>query len=128
MVRVVAFVMVPFLEMLLLIWMGNTIGLWWTLGVVVATGTVGAALVKRQGVAVWNAARDRFRSGSLPARELAHGAMILVSGAFLLTPGVLTDLTGFALLVPAVRERIRVWLSRRYAGRFGGPIEVDVWR
>lgn len=129
MYRILLFVGLPLVEMALLIWAGDAVGIPLTLGIVFLTGVVGAALVKRQGVAVWQDARRRLAEGGIPTRELAHGAMLLVAGAFLLTPGFLTDLTGFALLVPAVRE----WLRGRFGARFtrsleSEPVRVEVWR
>lgn len=129
MYRILLFVGVPLVEMALLIWAGDAIGIPLTLGIVFLTGVVGAALVKRQGVAVWQDARRRLAEGGIPTRELAHGAMLLVAGAFLLAPGFLTDLTGFALLVPAVRE----WLRGRFGAWFtrsmeSEPVRVEVWR
>lgn len=110
--------------MALLIWTSTRIGLWWTLGIVILTGVVGAHLVKRQGTAVWFAARRRLAEGAVPTTELAHGAMLLVAGAFLLAPGFLTDLTGILLLIPVVRE----WLRQRIVRRFSNTVRVEVWR
>ena len=82
----------------------------------------GAALVSRQGRAEMAALQASIGQGAVPTKELAHGAMILVAGAVLLTPGFLTDAVGFALLVPQIREFVRRWFSRRY-GR--GPITIQ---
>lgn len=129
MYRILFFVGVPLAEMALLIWVGNRIGFLPTLAIVIATGVAGASLVKRQGLTVWRTARERLAEGGIPTRELAHGAMLLVAGAFLLTPGFLTDLTGFALLVPAVREWLRGRFGDRVARRFRSePTRVEVWR
>lgn len=132
MFRFALFIALPLVEMAILIWTGERIGLLPTLAIIIATGIAGAALVKRQGLAVWAAARMRMADGALPTRELAHGAMLLVSGAFLLTPGFLTDITGFALLVPAVREWLRRRVGTRVMGRYGRgqdrTVRVDVWR
>ena len=132
MLRFALFVALPLVEMALLIWTGDRIGLLPTLAIVIATGFAGAALVKRQGLAVWVAARARLSEGALPTTELAHGAMLLVAGAFLLTPGFITDLTGFALLVPVVREQVRRRIGSRLGRRYGPgsdpTVRVDVWR
>src|SRR5690606_40141550 len=74
MYRILLFVGVPLVEMALLIWAGDAIGIPLTLGIVFLTGVVGAALVKRQVVAVWQDARRRLAEGGMPTRELAHGA------------------------------------------------------
>lgn len=118
------FVVVPVVEMSLLIWAGTRIGLWWTLAIVLATGVVGAVMVQRQGLRVWRAARRRLSEGELPTEEVAHGAMLLVAGAFLITPGLISDATGLALLVPAVRETVR----RRIARRLGRRTRAVTWR
>jgi UPF0716 protein FxsA len=129
MYRILLFVGLPLVEMALLIWVGDAIGIFPTLGIVILTGIVGASLVKRQGLAVWQEAKQRLGEGGLPTRELAHGAMLLVAGAFLLTPGFITDLTGFALLVPTVREWLRGRFGSRFARRMESePVRVEVWR
>lgn len=123
-----AFVVVPLAEMALLIYAGSHIGIAATLAIVVITGVLGAMLVKRQGLAVWASARTRLAEGALPTDELAHGAMLLVAGAFLLTPGFITDLSGFLLLVPAVREWIRRRVGRRLTAGMDRTVRVEVWR
>lgn len=123
-----AFVVVPLAEMALLIYAGSQIGLAATLAIVIVTGVLGASLVKRQGLAVWASARMRLAEGAVPTEELAHGAMLLVAGAFLLTPGFITDASGFLLLVPAVREWIRRRVGRRLAERMDHTVRVEVWR
>lgn len=128
MFRFIAFLVIPLADLALLIWTGSRIGLLWTLALVVGTGIVGATLVKRQGLAVWQRARQRLGTGTLPTQELAHGAMLVAAGAFLLSPGFLTDLAGLALLVPPIRERVRQRLIRHYADRPGRAVRVEVWR
>ncbi|MEX0756410.1 MAG: FxsA family protein [Acidimicrobiia bacterium] len=108
MIRLVLFVALPLIELILLGWVGNTIGFGWTALIVVITGIVGARLVVRQGRLVWREIVARLQSGQVPSVELAHGAMLLVGGAFLITPGILTDLFGLLLMVPWFRELIRV--------------------
>ena len=109
-----AFVVVPLVEIALFVAVSDRIGVWTTLFVVVVTAFVGASLVSRQGRGAVAAVQREFLEGRFPARELAHGAMILVAGALLVTPGFLTDVVGFSLLVPAVREVVRRWGVRRY--------------
>jgi UPF0716 protein FxsA len=111
------FIVVPLIEIGLFIAVGQQLGLWTTLLIVVITAFVGAALVSRQGRGVIREVQDAVRQGVFPGRELAHGAMILVSGALLITPGFLTDAVGFLLLVPSVREMLRRWGARRMQGR-----------
>lgn len=104
----------PVAEILLLIYVGQRIGAFQTVGFVFATALLGAALVSRQGRDTLGAIQRDFQSGVFPAAPLAHGAMILVSGAFLMTPGFITDTVGFALLIQPVRERLRRWGARRF--------------
>lgn len=114
-VRLLAlFVLLPLAELALLIQIGQWIGLGWTLALVVATGFLGAALARRQGLRAWVAIQTELRAGRMPARELVDGLLILIGGIVLLTPGILTDLAGFALLVPATRAAVKRSLRRRF--------------
>jgi UPF0716 protein FxsA len=105
------FLLVPLIEIGLFIQVGGLIGLWPTLAIVVLTAIAGTMMVRRQGFRVLNEMRGSFEQLSDPTEPLAHGAMILFSGALLLTPGFFTDAVGFALLVPAVRAA--VWSAIR---------------
>jgi UPF0716 protein FxsA len=111
---VAAFLLVPIIELALLIQLGRWIGLAWTLALVAVTAVVGAALAKRHGVQAWIAIRDELRAGRVPASALADGLLILIGGLVLLTPGLLTDALGFALLVPATRNAFKRSLRRRF--------------
>jgi UPF0716 protein FxsA len=122
----VAFVVVPVVEIAILIAFGNAFGFWPTFALVVATALLGSWLVSLQGKATLDQVRTQFNSGTIPGAALAHGVMILISGAFLLTPGLMTDAIGFLLLVPAVREAIRKWLLNRYAGRLPMSDVIDL--
>lgn len=114
---VLAFVAVPLVELVLLVFLQDRIGLGVTIGVVLVTGVIGAWLVRHQGTRTWQSARSQFEMGRLPNRELAHGAMILFGGALLLTPGFLTDLVGFSLMVPPIREIVRRTVTKRMENR-----------
>lgn len=100
------FIGIPILEITLFIQVGGAIGLGWTLAIVIATAILGAYMVKSQGQQAMMNLRTSFSNLSDPTEQLAHGAMILFSGALLLTPGFFTDFVGFALLVPAVRTTV----------------------
>jgi len=113
-----AFLVVPVAEIALLIGFSRAVGIWWTIALVITTAFLGSWLVSRQGRETLTAVRGEFQQGVFPAAPLAHGAMILLAGAFLLTPGLLTDATGFLLLIPAVREAIRRWFVARSANRW----------
>lgn len=108
-----AFIAVPLIEIALFIEVGSWLGLWPTLLIVLLTAIAGTYLVRTQGRAVLNDLRGSFNELRDPTQPLAHGAMILFSGALLLTPGFFTDIVGFLLLVPAVRRFVFVELSKR---------------
>ncbi|MEN8935935.1 FxsA family protein [Planktotalea arctica] len=108
-----AFLSVPLIEIALFIQIGGAIGLWSTLGIVVLTAVIGTFLVRTQGALALQNLRQSFGTLSDPSEPLAHGAMILVSGALLLTPGFFTDAIGFALLIPAVRSAVFRYLKAR---------------
>ncbi len=112
------FIIVPIIELFLFYEVGTRIGIWPMLGIVVLTAFVGSWLVSRQGRATWREFRRQLSEGGAPTGPIVHGAMILVAGALLLTPGFLTDATGLALLIPAVRERIRIAGKKRIASKW----------
>lgn len=113
--RLVLFVGVPLLELYVLSVVEDRIGLLNTLGLVVATGLLGAAVMKRQGAEVWRSAQARLQRGEIPAEEILGGIMVLVGGALMITPGIVTDAVGLLLMVPAVRSLvIPVWSKRGF--------------
>lgn len=97
------FIGIPLLEITLFIQVGGAIGLGWTLAIVIGTAFLGAYMVRSQGAQAMLNLRGSFSNLQDPTEHLAHGAMILFSGALLLTPGFFTDFLGFALLIPTVR-------------------------
>ena len=123
------FVLVPILELVLLIELGGIIGLAPTVGLVVLTGIAGAWLARAEGVRVFFQFQRELASGRLPGQAILDGISVLVGGAFLLTPGVLTDVAGFSLLLPVTRRwiqgRVRKSLRRRIAD---GSIRVVTMR
>lgn len=107
------FLAVPLIEIALFIQIGGLIGLWPTLAIVVLTAVLGTWLVRSQGLSELNRLRSSFQDLRDPTEPLAHGAMIIISGALLLTPGFFTDAVGFALLVPSVRRAILRYMRSR---------------
>lgn len=107
-----AFLAVPLIEIALFIQVGGLIGLWPTLAIVILTAIAGTYLVKQQGARAMNDLRSSFSDLRDPSEPLAHGAMILVSGVLLLTPGFFTDALGFALLVPGFRSAVMRYLRK----------------
>ncbi len=108
----IAFILVPLIEIALFIQVGVWMTLWPTLGIVVLTSIIGAHLVRKQGAAKLQDIRRSLHELEDPTEPLAHGIMILFSGALLLTPGFFTDAVGFALLVPQVRSLVMKWGAR----------------
>ena len=108
-----AFLLVPLIEIALFVQIGGAIGLGWTLLIVVITAVLGTMLVRAQGMQALGQVKSSFNQMRDPSEALAHGAMILFSGALLLTPGFFTDAIGFALLVPAVRLAVFQWARSR---------------
>jgi len=107
------FLAVPIVEMILLIEIGRRIGLLATLGIVVLTGIVGAMLARAEGLEVFRRIQNDLSEGRLPGDPLLDGVFVLAGGLLLLTPGLLTDLVGFAVLLPFTRAPIRRAVIRR---------------
>lgn len=98
-----AMITVPIVEISLFIEVGERIGLWPTIGTVIATAVLGSALLKQQGIATLRRFQDNMEQNVLPVREVFDGLCLLVAGALLLTPGFFTDVVGFCLFVPPFR-------------------------
>lgn len=109
----VLFLATPVVELALLIQLGDLIGFFPTIGIILATGVTGSYLAKREGLSAWRRLNRKFSSGGLPGQELLDGVIILMAGALLITPGVLTDVLGFAGLIPLTRKWIRGYATRR---------------
>ncbi len=131
-VLVALFVVVPLIEIYLIAQVGHLIGLPLTLAVLLLVSVLGAVVVKREGVRSWRRLRAATGTGRMPSTEMADGALVLVGGVLLLTPGFLTDALGFLLVLPLTRPVARRLLTsvllRRFlpagsaigAARFGG--------
>lgn len=107
---ILIFVTVPLLELVLLLRVGQWIGPGPTVALVVLTGLAGAALARQQGLRAYMAVQRELAAGRLPGGALLDGLSILAGGALLLTPGILTDVLGFGLIVPGSRR----WVQRRF--------------
>lgn len=116
-----AFVLVPVIEIYLLIRVGQWLGAWPTIGIILATALAGAWLLRQQGLATLARGRLKLQEGVLPTREMVEGLLLATGGALLLTPGFMTDLVGLLCLLPWSRR----WLARSVlAGGLGGT----AWR
>lgn len=100
------FLLVPLIEIALFVQIGGAIGLPTTLAIVILTAIAGTYLVRSQGLAVLSQLQGRLSEMKDPTEPLAHGAMILFSGALLLTPGFFTDVVGLSFMIPAVRRTV----------------------
>lgn len=120
------FIIVPAIELVLLIQMGQWIGVLPTVGLIVITGIAGAYLTRQQGMQVWRRMQQELHSGQMPGEAILEGAMILVAGAVLMTPGVLTDAMGFLLLIPPTRKLMSRFVSAQFQKRIAnGQIRVQ---
>ena len=122
------FVAVPIIEIALFIQVGGLIGLWPTLLIVIVTAILGTTLVRQQGALAMSQLRGSFSELRDPTEPLAHGAMILLSGALLLTPGFFTDAMGFALLIPAIRSVVFKEMRKRIkvqSFQMGGSVHTS---
>ncbi|HEX3931658.1 MAG TPA: FxsA family protein [Nocardioides sp.] len=112
-----AFVIVPILEIYVIIRVGQVIGAWWTILLLIADSIFGAWLVKREGRRAWRALTSTIQSGRMPSTELADAALILVGGTLMMSPGFVTDVFGIVLILPFTRPLARVVLTRYLARR-----------
>lgn len=111
-ILLVAFIIMPFIELSLLLKIHEHIGTFHTLGLVIATGIIGAFLAKAQGIMIISKIQQEVAKGRMPAPYLIDGVMILIAGILLITPGLITDTVGFALLVPPIRFSIRMYIRK----------------
>jgi UPF0716 protein FxsA len=124
---IVLFVGLPILELVVLLKVHETFHFWPTFLLVILTGVVGIALVKRQGISILKKIQSETANGNLPAPQMMDGVMILLAGAFLITPGLITDTAGFLLLIPFIRQKIRFWMKRKLEEKIrNGEIQVNI--
>jgi len=121
------FTVVPVVELLLLVELSTRIGFWPTIVLVIGTGFLGAVLARWQGWLTMLRVKNEMRQGIIPAQAIGHGALILIAGLLLITPGVLTDILGLSLLIPPLRKLLlkgfRVWMAANITAQTG-----RVWR
>ena len=127
-----AFVLVPMIEIALFIQVGGAIGLWPTLGLVVLTAIVGTLLVRSQGFMTMRRLQNVMTEGTNPLDPVLHGLMIVVGAVMLLTPGFFTDAVGLSLMIPPVRTWVLRQISKRAEVRMAGhrppadePLDAD---
>lgn len=126
-ILVLAFVVVPLAELAVIVAVGDVLGLLPTLLLLLAISIAGGWLAKREGLAAWRRFQLAVAEGRVPTVEVADGAMVLLAGALLLTPGFLTDVVGVLLLLPPTRAAVRRLVPRLAARRLrrrGGRVVI----
>jgi UPF0716 protein FxsA len=111
------FLLVPVAELYVIYLVGDAIGVWQTFLLLAADSVLGSLLLRSQGRSVWIRFNDALAAGRMPHREVMDGVLVIFGGAFLITPGFLTDVLGLLLLVPPTRSVVRRMLVRRLGRR-----------
>lgn len=119
------FILVPIAELYVIIQVGQAIGVLPTIALLLVDSIAGSWLVRHQGRATWRRFSEALAAGRPPATEVIDGALVLMGGAFLLTPGFLTDILGAVLLVPPSRAVVRRLLARRFLGRMTASLRTS---
>jgi UPF0716 protein FxsA len=114
---VLLFIVVPIAELFVIIQVGEAIGVWWTIAILIADSILGSMLMRSQSRTTWRRFNDTLQAGRVPAREVLDGVLVIFGGALLLTPGFISDILGLLLLLPPTRAVVRTLLVRRYAHR-----------
>ena len=113
----ILFIGVPLIEIYVIIQVGQAIGAWWTILLLVVDSIFGSWLIRHEGGRAWQALREALDSGRMPARELADGALILIGGTLMLAPGFVTDAFGMLMILPVTRPLFRRLLTGVVAKR-----------
>lgn len=110
----IAFILVPIIEIAVFIEVGSQIGLWPTIGIVVLTAIIGTGLLRQQGLSVLFRIQENLQANKIPVRELFDGICLVIAGALLLTPGFVTDAVGFLLFVAPLRRSLANYVGQRF--------------
>ena len=122
------FIGVPLIEVLILIKLGSLFGFWPTIILVIGTGILGAYLAKLYGLTVWNKIQQDLNAGLMPADKLVDGLLILIGGIVLLTPGLLTDILGFMLLIPFTRSYFKRFAKAKFKDMSEQKTSTIYWK
>lgn len=127
---VALFILVPLAELYVILAVGDAIGVVWTILLLAADSVLGSLLLRSQGRVVWRRFNEALAAGRMPHREVQDGVLVIFGGAFLITPGFITDVLGLLMLLPPTRAAIRRLLmrviSRRVSMRVVEPRGFDV--
>ncbi|WP_438865335.1 FxsA family protein [Neptunicella sp.] len=133
----ILFAILPIAEIALLVNVGEQIGGWNTVAIVIITAAIGSYLVRQQGLATLFQAQTKMQSGQMPGQEMAEGLLLVIAGVMLVTPGFITDTVGFLLCLPvtrpfiarAIMQRMQVQMvnniNRQQQSGFGGQFHAD---
>jgi UPF0716 protein FxsA len=124
---VLIFIVLPIAEIYVIIQVGEAIGVWPTIALLILDGVLGAALLRHQGRAAWRRFNEALAAGRIPTREVFDGAMVILGGAFLITPGFITDVIGILLLVPPSRAIFRGLVARMARRRAAFGVRAVRW-
>jgi UPF0716 protein FxsA len=124
---VLIFIVLPIAEIYLIIKVGEAIGALPTVAILVLDALLGSVLLRHQGRAAWRRFNEALAAGRIPAREVFDGAMVIMGGAFLITPGFITDVIGLLLLIPPSRALFRGLVSKVAVGRAGFVVRTAQW-
>lgn len=113
----VVFLVMPLVELYVIIKVGGWIGILPTIGLLILDSLLGTWLIRREGTRAWRALEAQLRTGRMPHKELADGALIVLGGALMLSPGFVTDVFGVLLVLPLTRPLFRRLLASYAAGR-----------
>lgn len=119
---VILFIVVPIAELAVLIQVGQLIGVWWTIGLLIADAVIGSYLLRTQTRTAWRRFNEAINQGRMPHREVIDGVLVIFGGVLLLTPGFITDVFGLLFLFPPTRILMRGLLVRRGALRLVGTV------
>jgi len=112
------FAAMPIIEIALLLEVGDIIGGWNTVAVVIITAFLGATLVRQQGLQTFMSAQTKMQQGQIPNNEVAEGLLLLVAGVLLVTPGFVTDAIGFLFTLPLTRPIFAKWVTKAVLSKF----------
>jgi UPF0716 protein FxsA len=121
---VLLFIIVPIAELALLIQVGQLIGVWWTILLLIADAVIGSWLLRTQSRAAWRRFNEALAQGRVPHREVVDGVLVIFGGVLLLTPGFISDIFGLLFLFPPTRVLLRGLLVRRGALRMMGSMPM----
>ncbi|MCO7224652.1 FxsA family protein [Pleionea sp. CnH1-48] len=110
-------IVIPFTELMILLKVGEMIGFWGTVGLILLTAFIGVQLFRSQGLQTWHRLQSKLNAGEMPSTELTEGLLILMAGVMMITPGLLTDALGFLCLIPVTRKLLVASIGQKVVGQ-----------